>query len=58
MEALRKSQIAFAAANANVESSTYGHEGISSVRKVLYCNVHDVDGMLHLIRVAMESISR
>ncbi|KAG9443736.1 hypothetical protein H6P81_015076 [Aristolochia fimbriata] len=55
MEALRRSQNAFAVANAN-EDPRYGAEGMSSVKRVLEFNIHDVEGILRLVRVAMESI--
>ncbi|XP_068658730.1 cysteine-tryptophan domain-containing zinc finger protein 7 [Aristolochia californica] len=55
MEALRKSQNAFAVANVN-EDPRYGPEGIPSVKRVLEFNIHDVEGILRLVRVAMESI--
>ncbi|XP_068662583.1 cysteine-tryptophan domain-containing zinc finger protein 7-like [Aristolochia californica] len=55
MEALRKSQNAFAVANAN-EDPQYRPEGISYVKRVLEFNIHDVEGILRLVRVAMESI--
>ncbi|ERN16955.1 uncharacterized protein LOC18445287 isoform X1 [Amborella trichopoda] len=58
MEALRNLQRAFLAANGSVEESTYGEEGISSVRRVLEFHFHDVEGLLRLVRLAMEAISR
>ncbi|KAL4309994.1 hypothetical protein GQ457_01G053600 [Hibiscus cannabinus] len=54
MEASRKSQTAFAAANA---SSTGGGEAISSVKKALDFNFLDVEGVLRLVRLAMDAIS-
>ncbi|XP_077240735.1 cysteine-tryptophan domain-containing zinc finger protein 7-like [Tasmannia lanceolata] len=55
MEALRKSQNAFAAAS--LEEAHYGTEGLSTVRRVLDFNFHDVEGLLRLVRLAMEVIS-
>lgn len=57
MEASRKSRIAFAAANPRL-GETQHREGISSVKKALDFNFQDVDGLLRLVRVAMEAISR
>ena len=57
MEASRKSRIAFAAANANMGEAKYG-EGISSIKKALDFNFQDIDGLLLLLRLAMEAISR
>ncbi|KAF8392615.1 hypothetical protein HHK36_022962 [Tetracentron sinense] len=56
MEASRNSQIAFAAANVSLEAR-YG-EGISSVKRVLDFNFQDVEGLLRLVRLAMDAISR
>ncbi|CAI9767879.1 unnamed protein product [Fraxinus pennsylvanica] len=57
MEASRKSRIAFAAANPRL-GETQHREGISSVKKALDFNFQDVDGLLRLVRVALEAISR
>ncbi|KAH7517109.1 hypothetical protein FEM48_Zijuj09G0027500 [Ziziphus jujuba var. spinosa] len=57
MEASRKSRIAFAAVNANMGEAKYG-EGISSIKKALDFNFQDIDGLLRLLRLAMEAISR
>ncbi|KAK9161507.1 hypothetical protein Syun_007848 [Stephania yunnanensis] len=46
MEASRKSQNAFAAANVNLEEARY--ESITSVKRVLDFNFHDVQGLLRL----------
>ena len=56
MEASRKSQIAFAAANSSLGGAERG-EVISSVKKALDFNFQDVEGLLRLVRVAMEAIS-
>ncbi|KAL4384966.1 hypothetical protein GQ457_15G021890 [Hibiscus cannabinus] len=56
MEASRKSRTTFAAANSS-SRGTEGGEAISSVKKALDFNFLDVEGVLHLVRVAMEAIS-
>ncbi|OMO63756.1 Zinc finger, CW-type [Corchorus capsularis] len=56
MEASRKSRIAFAAANSSSGGAENG-EVISSVKKALDFNFQDVEGLLRLVRVAMEVIS-
>ncbi|XP_048497676.1 cysteine-tryptophan domain-containing zinc finger protein 7 isoform X1 [Beta vulgaris subsp. vulgaris] len=55
MDASRKSQRAFAAAMP-VFTQAGNEEGISSIKSVLDFSFHDVDGLLHLVRLAMESI--
>ncbi|XP_031258978.1 uncharacterized protein LOC116117085 isoform X1 [Pistacia vera] len=57
MEASRKSRNAFAAANGSLGESQQ-REGISSIKKALDFNFQDVERLLHLVRVAMEAISR
>lgn len=57
MEASRKSRIAFAAANTNVGDANRS-EGISSIKRALDFNFHDVEGLLRLVRLAMDAISR
>ncbi|KAF6171668.1 hypothetical protein GIB67_042183 [Kingdonia uniflora] len=49
MEASKKSRNAFAAASG---------EGIPSVKRVLDYNYHDVQGLLRLVRLAMETVTR
>ncbi|XVE73269.1 hypothetical protein DITRI_Ditri11bG0103700 [Diplodiscus trichospermus] len=56
MEASRKSQTAFGAANSRLGGAD--GEVISSVKKALDFNFQDVEGLLRLVRVAMEAISR
>ncbi|KAK4351688.1 hypothetical protein RND71_031001 [Anisodus tanguticus] len=51
MEASRKSRVAFAAANPGPGDSQL------SIKKALDFNFQDVDGLLRLVRVAMEAIS-
>ncbi|XWS46703.1 hypothetical protein CRYUN_Cryun14cG0090900 [Craigia yunnanensis] len=55
MEASRKSQIALAADNSSLGGAESGV--ISSVKKALDFNFQDVEGLLRLVRVAMEAIS-
>lgn len=57
MEASRKSRNAFAAANPKSDGPQH-KEGISSVKKALDFNFQDVDGLLRLVRVAVEAINR
>ncbi|XXG54190.1 hypothetical protein AAC387_Pa03g2137 [Persea americana] len=57
IEALKKSRNALAAANVGTEKARYGPEGISSVGRVLEFNFHDVEGLLQLVRLALEAIS-
>ncbi|XVF80505.1 hypothetical protein PTKIN_Ptkin15bG0079100 [Pterospermum kingtungense] len=56
MEASKKSRIAFAAANSSLGEPESG-EVISTVKKALDFNFQDVEGLLRLVRVAMEAIS-
>ncbi|KAI9119425.1 hypothetical protein K1719_010100 [Acacia pycnantha] len=57
MEASRKSRIAFAAA---ISSSCDGKhaDGISPIKKALDFNFQDMEGLLRLVRLAMEVINR
>lgn len=58
MEALRKSQVAFvAASNANLVGGKSG-EAIPSLRRALDFSYQDVDGLLRLVRLAMDANSR
>ncbi|CAA7398444.1 unnamed protein product [Spirodela intermedia] len=57
MEASRKSHDAFTHASANPEESYYGPDGITSVKRVLDFSFHDVEGLLHLVRLSMDAIS-
>lgn len=57
MEASRKSRNAFAAANANL-SVGKNAEGISSIKKALDFSFQDVEGLLRLVRLAVEAINR
>ncbi|XP_068310172.1 cysteine-tryptophan domain-containing zinc finger protein 3-like [Pyrus communis] len=57
MEASRKSQLAFAAANTNTGDAKRS-EGISAIKRALDFHFQDVEGLLHLVRLAMDAISR
>ncbi|KAK4418167.1 hypothetical protein Salat_2229400 [Sesamum alatum] len=57
MEASRKSRIAFTAATSRLGETSH-KEGISSLKKALDFNFQDVEGLLRLVRVAMEAINR
>lgn len=57
MEASRKSRLAFAAASATL-ADTQRKEGIPSIKQALDYNFHDVEGLLHLVRLAVEASSR
>ncbi|GMI98800.1 hypothetical protein like AT3G62900 [Hibiscus trionum] len=56
MEASRKSRATLAAASSSLGGAKSG-EAISSVKKALDFSFQDVEGVLRLIRVAMEAIS-
>ncbi|XP_054791536.1 cysteine-tryptophan domain-containing zinc finger protein 3-like isoform X2 [Prosopis cineraria] len=57
MEASRKSRIAFAVASSS--SCEVKHaEGTSPIKKALDFNFQDVEGLLRLVRLAMEAINR
>ena len=57
MEASRKSRLAFAAANASFREAPCG-EGISSIKTALDFNFQDVEGLLRMVRLAIEATSR
>ncbi|KAL2345391.1 hypothetical protein Fmac_006676 [Flemingia macrophylla] len=56
MEATRKSRNAFAAANSSPGVGK-NVDGISSIKKALDFSFQDVEGLLHLVRVAVEVIN-
>ncbi|KAM3704844.1 hypothetical protein ACJW31_03G036800 [Castanea mollissima] len=56
MEASRKSQISFAAANV-VLAKTRNEEVISSIKRTLDFNFHDVEELLRLVHLAMKALS-
>uniref|UniRef100_A0A803MPJ7 CW-type domain-containing protein n=2 Tax=Chenopodium quinoa TaxID=63459 RepID=A0A803MPJ7_CHEQI len=58
MEASRKSRIAFAAANVSMSRADLKEGGITSIKRALDFNFYDVDGLLRLVRLAKETISR
>ncbi|WOK93578.1 hypothetical protein Cni_G02278 [Canna indica] len=55
-EATRKSQISIAAASLNMDKHSV--ESLCSVREVLDFNFHNVEGLLRLVRLSLESIGR
>ncbi|CAA7388592.1 unnamed protein product [Spirodela intermedia] len=58
MEASRKSHSAFHGINGRPEESRYEPEVVASVRQVLALSFHDVEGLLRLVRLSMDSITR
>lgn len=56
MEASRKSRNAFATASSRSNESQV-REGITSIKKALDFNFHDVERLLRLVRLAMDAIS-
>ncbi|KAM5563961.1 cysteine-tryptophan domain-containing zinc finger protein 3-like [Rosa sericea] len=56
MDASKKSRVAFAAADTNMGEAKYS-ECISSIKRALDFNFQDVEGLLRLVRLAMEAIS-
>ena len=56
MEASRKSQISFAAANVE-PAKTRNEEVISSIKRTLDFSFHDVEELLRLVHLAMEALS-
>lgn len=57
MEASKKSQNAFAAANLILEEAQ-NKEGIVAVKRVIDFSFQDVDEFVRLVRIAAEAISR
>ncbi|KAK6937422.1 Zinc finger, CW-type [Dillenia turbinata] len=57
LEAAKKSRIAFAAANVRKEEAQH-RDSFSSIRRALDFNFQDVEGLLRLVRLAMEAINR
>ncbi|KAH6813973.1 hypothetical protein C2S51_022991 [Perilla frutescens var. frutescens] len=57
MEASRKSRIAFTAATSRLGENSH-KEGIHLMKNALDYNFQDVEGLLHIVRIAMEAISR
>ncbi|CAN6468774.1 unnamed protein product [Victoria cruziana] len=58
MDALKKSQNAFAAVSGSSGERQYGPEDISAVKKAIEFSFHDVERLLHLVRLAVDKISR
>ncbi|XP_050366950.1 cysteine-tryptophan domain-containing zinc finger protein 7-like [Argentina anserina] len=56
MDASKRSRLAFAAADANMGEAKHA-ECISSIKRALDFNFQDVEGLLRLVRLAMEAIS-
>lgn len=56
MEASRKSRTAFTTAMSRLGETH--KEGIDSLKKALDFNFQDVEGLLQLVRLAMEAIGR
>ena len=56
MDASRKSQKAFAAANIILEEAQ-NKEGITSVKRVIDFSFQDVEELIRLVRLAIEAIS-
>lgn len=56
MEASRKSQNAFAAANVMLTEAE-NREGLNSVKRVIDFSFQDVEGLVRLVRLAMEATS-
>ena len=57
MEASRKSQNAFLAANATLEEAQH-KDCIASIRRVIDFSFQDIEELVRLVRLARESISR
>ncbi|XP_062021537.1 cysteine-tryptophan domain-containing zinc finger protein 3-like [Rosa rugosa] len=55
MDASKKSRVAFAAADTKMGEAKYS-ECISSIKRALDFNFQDVEGLLRLVRLAMEAI--
>lgn len=56
-DATRKSQIAITSSAGNHEGGKHVDDGLGSVRTVLDLNFNNVDELLRLVRLSMESIS-
>ncbi|KAH9328389.1 hypothetical protein KI387_000497 [Taxus chinensis] len=57
VEAFRKSECAFVAANGSLDDANSESAGISAVKRVMDFNFHDIDTLPHLVKLAMEAIS-
>lgn len=58
MDASRKAQIAFAAAKGKSFETRYSSDGITSIKRALDFNFQDMEKLVHVVRLAMESINR
>jgi hypothetical protein len=58
MEASRKAQIALAAAKGKSFETRYSSNGITCIKRALDFNFQDMEKLLHVVRLAMESINR
>eukprot|EP01018_Ginkgo_biloba_P033485 Gb_29110 [translate_table: standard] len=56
VEAFAKADNAFISAKANMDDANCGPEGILAIKRAVDFSFHDVDGLLHLVRLAMEAI--
>ncbi|KAL6505006.1 hypothetical protein OROGR_024828 [Orobanche gracilis] len=57
MEASRRSRIAFAAAVSKLGETSHKDSIYTSLKKALDFNFQDVEGLLRLVRVAMEAVN-
>lgn len=55
MDAARKSRAAFSSAETSLEGDRLV-EGLTAVRRALDFNFQDIEGLLRLVRLAMEAI--
>ncbi|CAH2039070.1 unnamed protein product [Thlaspi arvense] len=58
MDASRKAQIALASAKGKSSDTRYSSDGITSIKKALDFSFQDMEKLLHVVRLAMESINR
>ncbi|CAH2065827.1 unnamed protein product [Thlaspi arvense] len=58
MDASRKAQITLAAAKGKSSDTRYSSDGITSIKKALDFSFQDMEKLLHVVRLAMESINR
>ncbi|KAG7591006.1 hypothetical protein ISN45_Aa01g000810 [Arabidopsis thaliana x Arabidopsis arenosa] len=58
MDASRKAQIALAAAKGKSYETRYSSDGITCIKRALDLNFQDMEKLLHVVRLAMESINR
>ncbi|CAN8311057.1 unnamed protein product [Cochlearia groenlandica] len=58
MDASRKAQMAFAASKGKSVDTRYRSEDITCIKRALDFNFQDMEKLLHVVRLAMESINR